>query len=283
MLIDWFTVGAQTLNFLILVWLLKRFLYQPILDAIDAREQRIAAELANAEQKQTQAQQQLEDYQQKNAVFERQRKQLLQTAVDEAQAEHQRLLNEARQAASALSHKRQQAMQEEQQQLEAEIKRLTCEEVFAVARKALTELAGASLEQCMTDVLLTRLDTLGGDTRQNFLVALADTGQILVRSAFTLPPAQQAAIQNKLVEIFGEGTAACFEIAPNLVSGIELSLNGRKLSWSIEEYLGSLQSHINGLLTTPLESEGLQTEPALQADYINTKTGEESVHQERSE
>ena len=48
MLIDWFTVGAQALNFVILVWLMKRFLYQPILDAIDAREQRIAAELADA-------------------------------------------------------------------------------------------------------------------------------------------------------------------------------------------------------------------------------------------
>ena len=27
MLIDWFTVGAQALNFLILVWLMKRYLY----------------------------------------------------------------------------------------------------------------------------------------------------------------------------------------------------------------------------------------------------------------
>ena len=42
MLIDWFTVGAQVLNFLILVWLLKHFLYKPILNAIDAREKRIA-------------------------------------------------------------------------------------------------------------------------------------------------------------------------------------------------------------------------------------------------
>jgi large-conductance mechanosensitive channel len=39
-LIDWFTVVAQVINFLILVWLLKHFLYQPILDAIDAREKR---------------------------------------------------------------------------------------------------------------------------------------------------------------------------------------------------------------------------------------------------
>ena len=49
MLIDWFTVGAQVLNFLILIWLLKRFLYKPILHAIDEREERIATELANAD------------------------------------------------------------------------------------------------------------------------------------------------------------------------------------------------------------------------------------------
>lgn len=65
MLIDWFTVGAQTLNFLILVWLMKRFLYQPVLDAIDAREQRIAQELADAAQKQAQAQQEREEFQKK--------------------------------------------------------------------------------------------------------------------------------------------------------------------------------------------------------------------------
>ena len=49
MLIDWFTVGAQALNFLILVWLLKRFLYKPILHAIDEREKGIAAQLASSE------------------------------------------------------------------------------------------------------------------------------------------------------------------------------------------------------------------------------------------
>ena len=50
MLIDWFTVGAQAVNFLILVWLLKQFLYRPILDAIDAREKRIAGQIADAKQ-----------------------------------------------------------------------------------------------------------------------------------------------------------------------------------------------------------------------------------------
>ena len=56
MLIDWFTVVAQALNFLILVWLLKRFLYKPMLDAIDAREKRIATQLADADAKKAAAQ-----------------------------------------------------------------------------------------------------------------------------------------------------------------------------------------------------------------------------------
>jgi len=56
MLIDWFTVGAQALNFLILVWLMRRYLYKPIINAIDAREKRIAAELADAAAKQAEAQ-----------------------------------------------------------------------------------------------------------------------------------------------------------------------------------------------------------------------------------
>ena len=51
MLIDWFTVGAQVVNFVILVWLMKHFLYKPILSAIDAREKRIASELAAANTK----------------------------------------------------------------------------------------------------------------------------------------------------------------------------------------------------------------------------------------
>jgi F-type H+-transporting ATPase subunit b len=65
MLIDWFTVGAQTLNFLILVWLMKRFLYKPIRHAIDEREKRIAAELANADKKKAEAQKQSDAFRHK--------------------------------------------------------------------------------------------------------------------------------------------------------------------------------------------------------------------------
>ncbi len=66
MLIDWFTVGAQVLNFLILVWLLQHFLYKPILAAIDAREKRIADQFAGATAKQVDAQKEHDEFDAKN-------------------------------------------------------------------------------------------------------------------------------------------------------------------------------------------------------------------------
>lgn len=83
MLIDWFTVAAQTVNFLILVWLLKRFLYKHILDAIDAREKRIATELADADTKRAEAKLQRDDFEQKNQTFDKQRQEMLTKATEE--------------------------------------------------------------------------------------------------------------------------------------------------------------------------------------------------------
>ena len=67
MLVDWFTVAAQALNFLVLAWLLKRFLYRPVLDAIDAREAAVARQLAEAEATAAQARSQRAEYEQKLA------------------------------------------------------------------------------------------------------------------------------------------------------------------------------------------------------------------------
>ena len=49
MSIDWVTVLAQIANFLVLLWLLKRFLYRPILNGIDAREAAIAQRISDAD------------------------------------------------------------------------------------------------------------------------------------------------------------------------------------------------------------------------------------------
>jgi F-type H+-transporting ATPase subunit b len=249
MLIDWFTVGAQALNFIILVWLMKRFLYKPILTALDARETRIAAELADADAKRAEAKTERDTFQQKNEEFDRQRAALLNTATDEAKAERQRLLDEARQAADALSAKRQDTLRSDARHLGDAIGRRTRQEVFAIARKALTDLASASLEERLAEVFIRRLRAMGDNARVEFGKALtAAPAPALIRSAFELPEPQRAAIQKALEETFPTAVAIRFETAPDLVSGIELTANGQKIAWSIADYLVSLQQDVDVLL-----------------------------------
>ncbi|BAN34536.1 H+-transporting two-sector ATPase, B/B' subunit [Sulfuricella denitrificans skB26] len=256
MLIDWFTVIAQVVNFLILVWLMKRFLYQPILNAIDAREKRIAKELADADAKKAEAKKERDEFQHKNDAFDQQRAALLSQATDEAKAERQRILDEARQAADVLSAKRQEALISEQQHLSEALTRRAREEVFAIARKALADLAGASLEERMADVFMRRLREMDSQAKEDFAAALgAASSPALVRSAFDLPEEQRAAIRNALNETFSADIDVRFEAAVDLVSGIEISTDGQKIAWSIADYLASLGKAADSLLKTQPRSE----------------------------
>jgi len=250
MLIDWFTVGAQALNFLILVWLMKRFLYKPILNAIDAREKRIAAELADADAKKAEAQKERDEFQHKNEEFDQQRAALLKEATDEARATRQRLLDEARKAADAMSAKRQETLAIEARNLNQAISRRTQQEVFAIARQALTDLATTSLEERLGEVFTRRLRTLDGEAKEKLGDALKTASDpALVRSAFDLPTEQCAAIQNAINETFSAEIRIRFETEPDLVSGIELTANGQKVAWSIADYLASLEKGVGELLT----------------------------------
>ena len=262
MLIDWFTVGAQVVNFLILVWLLKRFLYRPILDAIDAREKRIAAELADADAKKTEARKERDEFQHKNEAFEQQRAALLSQATDEAKAERQRLLDEARQAADTLSAQRLQTLSNDSHQLSQSIRRRTQAEVFAIARKALTDLATASLEERMAEVFIRRLRALDGQAKEAFAKALKGGCEpALVRTAFDLPTEQRAAVQAALNETFSAEVQVKFETAPDLVSGIDLSTNGQKLAWSIADYLAELEQGVAELLKMQAKTEAGAPKP----------------------
>ena len=249
MLIDWFTVGAQALNFLILVWLMKRFLYRPILNAIDAREQRIAAALANAAASVTDVQKERDDFQHKNEAFDQQRAALLSKATDEAHTAGDRLMEDARTTATAAAAKQQDALRDEAQSLHQAITRRTQQAVFAIARKVLADVASESLEECAGKVFIQRIRALDAPTKAGLADALQTASEpALVRSAFDLPTAQRTAIQDALNQTFAATIQLRYETAPDLVSGIELSSHGQKVAWSVAEYLTMMERDVDELL-----------------------------------
>jgi F-type H+-transporting ATPase subunit b len=245
MLIDWFTVGAQAVNFLILVWLLKRFLYRPILDAIAAREKKVADTLRDAATKQAAALGEREAYRLKNEEIDKQRDALLSKATSDAQTERQRLLQQAKAEVSDLRARLGDGLRTEQQALSGEIARKVRIEVFAYVERILTDLASTSLEERMGRVFIERLGSLSGADRAVLAAtAKATSGVAVIRSAFDLLPAQQALITAALSQAAGVDMRPRFETATELLSGIELTAGGQRLAWTLADYLTTLKAPI---------------------------------------
>ena len=247
--IDWFTIAAQAINFLILVWLMKHFLYKPILNAIDTREKRLVAEIADANAKEAAAQQELNEFQQKNEAFDLQRDTLMSQMTEEAKAERQRLLDEARKAADDLSAKRQEILRNDILKMNQTISVKLREEVFSIARKTLADLGTPSLEKYLVEAFINHLREIDSKTKE-VLVDDRKTSSdpAILRSAFDLPEEQRITIQNALNEIFSPEIHVQFETAPDLVSGIELAVNGQKMSWNIGHYLTSMEKEADKLM-----------------------------------
>jgi F-type H+-transporting ATPase subunit b len=247
MLIDWFTVIAQVVNFLILVWLMKKFLYKPILGAIESREKKIAAELADADKKKQEAKEESDEFKRKNEEIDKERASLLAKASDEANSQGKQMLNEARKTADDLKISREEVLRNDFNNLNQMISDRMQKEVFSITKKVLVDLSGMSLEERMVQVFIHRLKELNKEKFNEILEASADK-PFLIYSAFDLSVENKAEIQNVLNLVFSIEVQIKFKTKPELISGIELVMNGQKLAWSIEEYLVSLENSIGNLV-----------------------------------
>lgn len=229
--IDWFTVAAQAINFLVLMWLLKRFLYKPILDAIAAREKHIADQLAEAKKKEAKAQKEQDDFKHKNEVFNEQEVKLLNDVKTEAEVVRANLLKDAEDEAEVLRTKKKAALQNEIDDLRDDFLRQTKAQVFVTASKVLGDLADTTIQERMIVVFITNLQDL---SKKDKAALSSDTA--VITSAFELSHTQQKTLKDEV-----KVKHIKFKVVPELVSGIELSVNGHKLAWSIGDYLGTLE------------------------------------------
>jgi F-type H+-transporting ATPase subunit b len=248
MLIDWFTVIAQALNFLVLVWLLKRFAYRPVLRAINLREQQIAAQVAAAGAAQAAAIAERETLSRKSSELEQHRAALLDQVTQEAKATRSRLLEQARQDADADRTRLLAALSAEQVDLRSQLGSKVREEVLEIAGSTMRDLAHVTLNEAMVNVFLEHLGELSEADRQLLGAVGADGITAVVRSAFELAPQTRGRIQAAVATLGRPDALVQFELATDLVCGIELQAAGHKLAWSVGNYLERLQAGIDRIL-----------------------------------
>lgn len=254
MRIDWLTVGAQIFNFLVLVFLLKRFLYAPVVEAMAAREKRITDRLKQAGEREDRAQAQERELRQKLADIDAQRDRMRADMRDEVDAERKRMLDEVRDDLGALRARWMSELEREQTQLTRRLRSEIADGVLEVSRRVLGDLADASLERRVVETFVERLRSLEPAQRE----ALAGRkGSVGVASSFELDEAQRAAIEQGLRAVLG--VAADGEPAirvdwmrdADLLCGVRLHADGLELGWTVDDYLDELHERVAERLARP--------------------------------
>lgn len=247
MLIDWFTVGAQVVNFLILVYLLKRFLYGPLLRAMDRREQEIGDRLREAAEKGAAAEKAAEDYRQKAREVEEALPQRLKVAQEEVEKRRLESLAQAKDEVEELRRAWRASVAREKRNFLDELKRCAGSEVVRIAGRSLAELADTELGERLVGKFCERLDALSGEEKERWAGAAAQ-GEVVLRTAFDLDPTLRLRIAAALREFCGRELQIAFKPEPGMPLGVELTAGGVRLSWGMESYLEALEKKVTELL-----------------------------------
>ncbi len=290
MLINWFTVIAQIVNFLILIGLLRYFLYDRIIQAMDERERRIQSRLEEAEKKKQQAEQESEAARKKHQEIDEQREQMLSEAKKEAETRRKELTQQVKEEVADLRSRWEESLRREQKTFIQNLRRKVSREVYSIARKTLNDLADSELENSIIDVFLRRLKDLDSDQKKEVTDSIYEAGKTIeIQSAFDIDADRQNRISDALHKQLVEDSKVKFSTSTDLIAGIVLKIPGRKIAWDIESYLEDLEHEAMEALSqldqtrqperkieTPEEEPGNQkTERQETSSNEETKRGQE--------
>lgn len=237
--LNWTTFILEIINFLILVWLLSRFLYRPVLKVIHKRQREIQEQLDAAEQKRNEAESLKAEYQERLTDWEREKHAAGQQLEQEIATERQRLLAELKQE---LEQEREKAGVLNRRQMEEEkllLERQALQQGADFSSRLLTRLAGPELEGRLIDVLLADLGELSEEKRELLINSYAKNNNgITIASAFPLAADKQRAIEQGLKAVFQKDIHCTFQQQPELIAGLQIRVGAWLLQANLRDELG---------------------------------------------
>lgn len=217
---SWWTFALQVVNFLVLVWLLQRFLYRPVRNILEKREKLRMAAFTEADKAKKEADAARQSYQEARAALAKERQEMLDAAQRSVEAERAKRLEEARQEAARLIEAAHVSIAEERAKtltgLEADIANLA----VRLAGKLLDKVGGALKSEVFLDQIETALKTMSDADRRRLLRDLAANGaHVTVVTATPLKSQEQKAWQARLEGNLDRHLEIAFDVDPKLIAG----------------------------------------------------------------
>lgn len=238
MLINWFTLVAQIINFLILLWLLNKFLYKPVLKALDEREARIASTISDAESVKLNAMKELDEYSAKNVAIAKEKDSIIQASRMAAEQERTQIIDNAKNTARQLIDKQKDKLCNERNTFYKNASEELITQIVQITEKSITDLSDMTLETQMVKKCIDNVKLIPDNERKMIMALLQNcNNQILVHTSVSLDQTVLLQLQDSLSSTLGSSITLHWEPASHLLCGIELIIDTYKLSWNAHDYI----------------------------------------------
>ena len=239
MLIDWPTTLFQIINFLILIYLLKRFLYGPIIRAMEEREKRIANAMTQARKAEEEAKKLSLDLTREKQALNDAREGLIAKAKEEVREWRENAMDSAKEEVEKLKATWVDGLNRDRQVFFTNLKKNIAEQVILIGEKVLRDLASDDLERQIVRVFLKKID--GTDDIKDLVTVSKD---VLIQSGFALNDDISGELRTQLAGHFPKAQDFHFELDRDLGIGIQVKVNNLKIEWNLKEYLNELEKEI---------------------------------------
>jgi len=222
---------------------------------MDERENQINKQLSEAEQREKDAEQELAKQRKIREKLEREWEDSLTKIKKEVQAKREKMIDEARESVNEVQEEWKKAILTQRHAFLQELKRLSCQQVCLVSKKVLADLANAKLEDQLIDSFINQLEELDENKKQEFrrdqTKVLSSQNQnknkVEIYTGFPLSENTKDLLTEKVKKLVHKDVQPTFQTSRELICGIELRSEGKKIAWSMENYLDLLEKGLKDI------------------------------------
>jgi F-type H+-transporting ATPase subunit b len=242
---SWWTFALQAANFLVLVWLLQRFLFKPIKAIVARRKEEISRALTDAATQKHSAELLMQELEARRTQLDAERQKIIDAERAQVAAERQKIIEQARKEADAIREQALKRLDEERIAAGDDLFARTVTLAASLAERFLRELAVPSMEQPFLARVTDYLDKLPAEERAQ-LVPNPGPGSLSVTTAHLLDSEEQARWREQLARRLGGDSDVTFSADPALIAGAVIALPHAILRFNWRDSLAAALHELHG-------------------------------------
>jgi F-type H+-transporting ATPase subunit b len=247
--IDLVTLIAQILNFLLLLWVLKKLLYKPLLTAMANRKKDIIKAIEDAEKKQEEALGLKEENEKMLEDIRKQKNELLRKAEEEIGIEKTEMSQKLREEQEAERVEFKEQLEIEKQRFIKEVNKVVANKFAKFSKTVFSDLSNTDIEAQAIEVFLNKIkDLKKAEIEKINTSAKAHNGEITIATSHDLSKKTADKIKDSIKKIGVNYTKIKFEKDSEIILGVNLKADSYIIAWDLKEFLNSFKEELTKIL-----------------------------------